>query len=250
MSGHRLVGIAYSPWSIKARWALDHHAVPYRWTGYVPMIGEPLLRARTRCWRGRVSVPVLFSADGRVVHGSWDIARFAETAGGGRPLFVAGREDAIARWNARSEVMLDAGRALSLARMLRSPRALAENVPKGAVLGRIAAPLGALAVRYVARKYAGTNDQAGYLDELRTGLDALRAALAGGDHLLGTFSYADIAMAVTLAFVSPLGPGRDRLAGEATRECWTNAELAREYADLVAWRDRIVAAFAPSVRPV
>ncbi|MCZ7687619.1 MAG: hypothetical protein M5U28_56325 [Sandaracinaceae bacterium] len=40
------------------------------------------------------------------------------------------------RWNARSEVMLDAGRALSMRRMLRSRAALAEQVPGVARSGR------------------------------------------------------------------------------------------------------------------
>jgi glutathione S-transferase len=34
-----LVAVPYSPWSEKARWALDHHALPYRETAYQPLIG-------------------------------------------------------------------------------------------------------------------------------------------------------------------------------------------------------------------
>lgn len=238
MSKQRLIAIAYSPWSIKAKWALDHHAVPYRYEHYLPMLGEPLLRARIGRLRGRVSVPVLLTDDG-VIEGSWDIARFAERTGGGDPLFPRGREEEIARWNARSEVMLDAGRALSLGRMLRSREALIENVPGGAALGGLVAPIGALGVRFVASKYVREGDETAHREELRTGLSALRAAIAKGDHLLGTLSYADVAMAVTLAFVAPLGPKRDHL-GEATRACWTIEDLRDEFADVVAWRDRIV----------
>lgn len=45
---HRLVAIDYSPWSEKARWALDARRVPYREEAYLPMIGEPRLRLRLR----------------------------------------------------------------------------------------------------------------------------------------------------------------------------------------------------------
>ena len=39
-----LVGLAYSPWTQKARWALTHHGVPHDFESYVPTLGEPKLR--------------------------------------------------------------------------------------------------------------------------------------------------------------------------------------------------------------
>lgn len=237
MPTHRLIGLAYSPWSIKAKWALDHHAIPYRYAHYLPMLGEPLLRLRTQRLRGRVSVPVLVTEAGPI-EGSLEIARFAEREGSGAPLFPAGREQEIERWNARSEVMLDAGRALSMRRMLRSRAALTEQVPGGRALGPLGWAAGALGVRFVAGKYVTDVPDEDYREELRAGLLALRAAIGSNDYLLGALSYADIAMAVTLAFVKPLGAGRDHL-GDATRAVWTEDELAAELADVVAWRDRI-----------
>jgi len=35
-----LVGIPFSPWSEKARWALDVRRVPYRKVTYAPLLGE------------------------------------------------------------------------------------------------------------------------------------------------------------------------------------------------------------------
>jgi glutathione S-transferase len=56
--------------------------------------------------------------------------------------------------------------------------------------------------------------------------------------VLGEFSYADITMAVILHFVRPVGP--DFLGmGKASRRCWSDEELATEYADLLAWRDSL-----------
>lgn len=241
MSAPRLVALPYSPWSIKAKWALDHHGVEYRYVTYLPMLGEPLLRATTRRFRGRSSVPVLLTDEGPI-EGSLEIARFAERMGRGAPLFPSGGEDEIERWNTRSEILLEAGRALALKRMLRSREALAENVP-GPRIGTLLAPVGALGVRFVARKYRANDVADRYREELRFGFSILREALAG-DHLLGTFSYADIAMVVATFALRPPGPAYDHL-GDASRACWTDEELARASGDVLAWRDRVLAASFP-----
>lgn len=95
--------------------------------------------------------------------------------------------------------------------------------------------------RWFARKYGVRLDAlASYEETLRAGLDALRAALAGGEYLLGSFSYVDIAMATLLQGVEPVADRYLRL-GPATRATWTRTELAREYADLLRWRDELYA---------
>ncbi len=238
MTTRRLVAIPYSPWSIKAKWALDHHGVEYRYVTYLPMLGEPLLKLWTRRLRGRSSVPILLTGEGPI-EGSLAVARYAERQGSGPSLFPRGRDSEIERWNARSEVMLDAGRALTIERTLRSPSALAESVPGGRALGSVAVQVGALGARYLARKYDVTASADRYREELRWGLRALREALAEGDHLLGTFSYADIAMAASTFMVRPPSAPYHRL-GRASRECWTD-ELAESFSDVLAWRDRILA---------
>src|SRR4051812_15683513 len=102
---HRFVAIDYSPWSEKARWALDLRRVPYREEAYVPMLGELPLRLRLRRFTGPMTVPVLFTEDGRALTDSLAIARFAEEVGRGAPLFPSGRDGEIARWNERSEAI-------------------------------------------------------------------------------------------------------------------------------------------------
>lgn len=242
------VALAFSPWSIKARWALDHHRVAYRFEPHLPMAGEALLRLRTGRWRGRITVPILLTRDG-AVHGSLEIARYAERVGEGARLFPAEHEEAIARWAARADVMLDAGRALAMPRMLASRESLAENVPGPRALGPVLAPVGGLAVRYLIRKYGVTDAAEHYDEERRMGLEALRRAIGEGEHLVGgAFSYADVVMAVATFVVRPPGRRFDHL-GDATRACWTDEALAAEYADVLAWRDRVLATSFPAFSP-
>ena len=68
----------------------------------------------------------------------------------------------------------------------------------------------------------------------------LRAALDGREHLLDAFSFADITMATSLQFILPVDD-RYIALGPATRDAWTHPTLASEYADLLAWRDRLYA---------
>src|SRR5689334_3306739 len=123
-----LLGLVFSPWTEKARWALDVRRVPYRFRHYEPLIGEPALRLKLRRLTGRVTVPVLTAGDGRVVADSADIARWADGRGEGPLLFPPEHEAAIAGFVALSERALAAGRALSLRRMLADDEALAEMV--------------------------------------------------------------------------------------------------------------------------
>ncbi len=75
---------------------------------------------------------------------------------------------------------------------------------------------------------------------MRQQLLALREALGGRRTLASDFSYADLTMAVVLQMVSPVDERYIRI-GEARRRAWTDDVLAREFADLVEWRDRLYA---------
>ncbi|MBM4341813.1 MAG: glutathione S-transferase N-terminal domain-containing protein [Deltaproteobacteria bacterium] len=234
-----LYQIHYSPWSEKARWALDARCVAYRKVEYLPMLGAPMLRARLGRWSGKVTVPVLF-ASGQAHDDSLAIAQWAAGQGTGPELFPIGRATELLAWNRASEAVLAHGRALVTPRVAGDPSAALEQVPKGLRwLGPLSAPLVALGVRYLRDKYAleavGQNERR---SAMRAELTALRQALASGAHLLGAFSYADIAMAVALQVVEPVGDGHQRL-GPATRAAWREPELADEFADLIAWRDRL-----------
>jgi glutathione S-transferase len=238
-----LLGLPYSPWSEKARWALDARRVPYTFRHYQPLLGEPALRLKLRRPTGRVSVPVLTTSDGRVIADSADIARWAGERGEGPPLFPAEHEAAIARFIALSERALAAGRALSLARMLADHEALAEMVP-GPIrraLGPVAVRIGALGIHRTLRKYgAHRDDRDAHRRTLIAALDELRAALAeapAGEPktLLGRFTFADIAAAQALAFVDP--PTTGLKLGPASRRSFSDPDLRERHRDLLAWRD-------------
>ncbi len=233
-----LVGLHVSPWSERARWALDHHGIPFANEEYVPMLGEPVLRLRARRARGKITVPILFDGD-TILGDSLAIARHADTIGTGTPLFPEGLDDEIDGWNEVFERAAAEARARVVARMLESPAAQAESLE---ILPRpLRAPLRAMAemgVRYLARKHRDVTPPPG---ELVAAFDALRAALArNGGTVLAKPSFADLAMAALLQGVVPVDD-RYLPLGPATREVWTNEELAAKYEDLVEWRDAIYA---------
>ncbi len=77
------------------------------------------------------------------------------------------------------------------------------------------------------------------MSAMREACNALREGLkASSPYLLGSFTYADIVMATMLQGILPVADRFLRL-GPATRAAWTREDIAREYADLIAWRDEV-----------
>lgn len=240
----RLYQMHYSPWSERARWALDHHHLAHEKAEHVPVLGVPVLRVAARRPTGRVSVPLLIDGD-EVVMGSFEIAQHAERKGSGEPLFPPGEAAAIERWNQVGDGMLDAGRVLIALHIGQDREAQREAtpgfVPEG-LKGAVAAGAGVVS-SLLARKYgfSGVSDATARA-QAREGLLKLRSALGSGKtHLVGdAFSYADLLMAASLQFLRPVADLYMPI-GPATRRCWSNPDLADEFADLLAWRDRIYA---------
>ncbi len=247
-----LLGLPYSPWSEKARWALDARHVPYKRVHYAPLVGEPALRRRLGRWRGTVSVPVLFDDRGRAIPDSLEIAKWADQHGDGPELLPDDLEADIGRFVRLSEEGLAAGRCLALHRALADTEALREMLPKGLVgpLGPVGPAVAAFGIRRTLRKYgADRHDAATHEKNLARVLDVLRRELADprakGEPktLLGRFTFADIAMAQVLAFVEP--PSFGLRMGEANRRSFTDAALRERYGDLVAWRNALYEAHRP-----
>ncbi len=237
-----LLAISYSPWSEKARWALDYHGVQYSEVEYAPIVGELALRKRLGTWRGSVSVPLLLKADGHIAD-SFEIARYAEDIGSNPvALFPEGRAEEVAAWNRRSEAALFAGRALVTSRVMRDPVARAEAMPRmSPTLARaLRLPFTAFGAVYLRRKYKYGSDEAPHQEALHKSLSALRDAMADGrPYLFGeAFSYADLTMACALQCVRPVTDEFIRLKS-ATRAAWVNEELATEFSSLIDWRDQV-----------
>lgn len=237
----RLYALSYSPWSEKARWALDHHGVNYREVPYLPMLGEPLLRLRMRKLTGKVTIPVLL-VDDQAIGDSHDIARYAEQVGSGAPLFPAGADEEIARWNDLSEQACHAGRALATARTAADSEALVEAVPRS-VPAPLRRSMGEVGVRFLERKYQLNDlDEAQHRDNARSALAAISDALGSRPTLLDGFSFADIAVAAALQLLWPVGDDQIRL-GRNTRRCFTDQALVSEFPHLGPWRDALYASY-------
>ena len=236
----QLYGMRFSPYSEKARWALDHHRVPFQWHEHVPLAGELALRMRAGSLGKKVSVPLAIDGD-VVLRDSVEIARHTEKIGKGSPL--APDDAASQDWDARSAAALGAGRVLVIRRSLEDHAALRDSLPRWMphVLRGVSTPIAANANRFLLRKYdaEGIGSDAAR-ETMRQQLLALRAALGDRATLASDFSYADLTMSVVLQMVVPVDERFIRL-GDARRRAWTDETLAAEFPDLVAWRDRLYA---------
>ena len=238
-----LLHISFSPWSERARWAIDSRGVEVKHREYLSVIGELSLRKQLGKWSGTVSVPALFTENG-AINDSFDIARWADAHGSGPTLFPVGKDAAIRQWNERSETALNSGRAISLTRVLASNEALDELTPKPLrALGAASRAITRFAVARTRNKYdGGARTDAEHRVVLVGVLDELRAALGGNPTatLLDSFSYADITAAQVLSFVSPADRKYLRI-GRANRIAFTDDDLVARYPDLLEWRDTLYA---------
>ena len=234
-----LYGLAQSPYTEKARWALDHHAIAYRYHEHVPLLGEVFLRlkARGRPSGTKASVPLLVDGPD-VLPTSLAIARHADRVGRGAALFPEDQLDAILRWADVSDRVLDIGRAGVMEGLRKNPAAQREALPSfipGALRGALA-PMAVSGALFLVAKHGVPKDAKREAAKLPALLDEVRSALSGGPFLLSGLTFADIAVAASLQVLkpraaSPFGPG--------TRAIWAHEAIAREYEDLLAWRDRL-----------
>lgn len=233
-----LYGLAYSPWTERARWALDHHRIPHRYREHLILLGEPALR-----WRARqtphetASVPLL--VDGATVIGdSLEIARHADSVGRNESLRATDPD--FARFSERLEGALRAGRALVTAAILADPEGLRESARAAAPepLTPMLRPVAAMAARFIARKYSAdlAADESNR-ERIREVLEELRERKGNQRYLVGdAFSAFDIWGATLLQGVRPVGDAYIRLS-PAVERAWTQAGLASEFPDLLEWRD-------------
>ena len=207
------------------------------------MVGIPLLRLKSGCWTGDVTVPTMVGEE-HVLPNSFAIAQWADSKGDNTSLFPAAQVEAIGLWNTESDAILENGRLLLTQPMLEAPRSMTEVMPPLMGLLPGAMLVAKQAAHYVLRRYDRPGNPEVWLGNLKKGLDGLREALAEQEYLLGGFTFADIAMATALQMVRP-PENRYVKMGPVSRRCWTRLELVESYADLLSWRDRIFERHAP-----
>ncbi|MEZ4286959.1 MAG: glutathione S-transferase [Polyangiales bacterium] len=229
--------LPYSPWSIKARWALDHHRLPYKKHVHLPMVGEAKLRIKAGTLFSAATVPLLIT-NGDRFKDSWTIARYADEIGEEQTLFPERYLDDIESWNRLSEEALCCGRVRVVERGLRNDQALIEQLPWRipSFMNPIGRWTSKTATKFLAGKYETPADP----EALEHALELVSSTLKknGTDTLLPTFSYADIAMAVLLQMVDPVDHPTVRLT-KAVRENWCDANAAAKFPELIAWRNRL-----------
>lgn len=243
-SARRLHVLPYSPWSNKAQWALDMAGVEYELAVHTPMISEPGLRRRIRRSGARVdkaTVPVLFEEGRPALTDSWDIACRAAELDPEAGLMPPAHSAEIERWNTRCEAALAGARIRVTRAVASSEGALLESLPRPLRLPLVGGLVALSGIAFFERKYGlGASETAD--DALRETLTAWRAALGGRGQLFDGPTYADLSVAVLLHAVEP-PPAM--VVGPASRRAWQHPGLAEEFADLVAWRDRLIARHPP-----
>ena len=147
-----LYGISYSPWTEKARWGLDLLGMPYRYREHTVMLDEVFLAFKMKMPITQLTVPA-FKDGGVRLCNSIDIVKYASdlksgeatvagvTVGGvvypgtnanadsGVCLFPEGEFAEIKHFNALSEMILDAERALVMHAVLADRQAQADEQP-------------------------------------------------------------------------------------------------------------------------
>jgi glutathione S-transferase len=226
--------IHHSPWSERARWALLHHRIKFEEREHVPLVGEVTLRMRTRK-PGKASVPLLIDGS-EAISGSLAIGEYVDAKGKKEKLFPAGSRERIQSLFDALEDPLSAARERFVRDLVTDSEAQLESLPpflRALPMATLSARIG---TAFVASKY---NARIGMVDDrIRGGLRAVREALAGKPYVFDAFSFADI---VATSIVQAIAPGDDKYVAfpPATRRLWQHEKLAREFGDLVKWRDAV-----------
>ena len=237
-----LLSLHYSPWSERARWALDFQGIEYRLVQHVPFLGERRLRKVVGQHVGRGTVPVLVTAGG-VLRDSWDIALYADQHGSREKLVPPELAAPLRELNELAESTMVRSRVLVTAALLESDAALEQGLPRSvpAFVRPLLRPLARYGTRWFARKYGlDLADLDTPRRVLAQALVLLRERYAERTYLFDRFTYGDIVFCSLLQGVRPVDDRYLRL-WPAWREAFTQPALAEQFGDLLERRDRIYA---------
>ncbi len=203
---------------------------------HVPLVGEIALRMRAKNTKGKVSVPLLVEEDGESVQGSLAIGQWADAHGKKEKLFPEGSRDRIVALYDKLEDTLSAARERFVRDLMTDREAQLESLPamlRGLPFASLSAKVG---TSFVANKY---NARIGSVDDrMRAGLQIVREAKGDKEYIEGSFSFADIVGATVVQTIAPVEK-KYLDVPPATRKLWEYKKLAKEFPDLIAWRDAI-----------
>lgn len=244
MNTHTIQFISFppSPWSEKAQWALDYCQVPYQKIIYTPITSTLSTRLKSKNLFGKFTTPVLIDGE-QILRDSFDIAKYANNrrAAGIPSLFPKDQLNEIEQWNTLSENLTGIRRAQAMPLMKANKDLLETNLPPfiPQALRPHLTSVAKFALNVLQFKYR--LPKVDHTPELNEGLIKLRDALKKNDKtVLGTFSYADITMTATIQSFKPVDTQYVGL-DPATEACWCEAELIKDFKDLVEWRDHLYA---------
>lgn len=237
-----LHGLSYSPWTERARWALDHHGIRYRWAVHRLYLGEGALRRRAKSKPGeRASVPLFVDGE-LIVRDSMDIVRHADRVGRGTKLIDD--EVRVNELAALVEPGLHAMRGRVTAGTIASPACIREHASEvvPAFMAGLLGPVVVRAARFIGDKYQASLERDGRnLEAIRQTLRELRGRIDTSFVPEPTTLRAEhVLFATFLQGIQPVTAPHIKLK-PATRAVWTCEPLLEEAAELLAWRDAVYA---------
>lgn len=229
MSKPILYGITYSPWSLRARWALYLNGVEYDYKEYVILLTMPALRLKLKKFFGRVTIPVLI--DGKDVYGdSRDIVRYADKKGGRN---LDREKDAEFESILRdAEEIAESGRMITTRVVMKDADLMIDSLPSFLPKNTLGMPVAYTACWYLGRKYAFDDDVDAGRERMRESALRLQSRLGDNPFFFDELSYADIVVATCLQMIKPV----DKYVRVGAKSAWTR-DFADEVSDLLAWRD-------------
>ena len=111
MAPPQLWSISASPWSVRAKWVLNHARVEYRNIEYNHFLVWVL---RWRLWRWRITLPIMFTGETAPLLESFDIAAYGDErrTDGVESIMV----DGVREWEDIAQVIMQAERCAQLMR--------------------------------------------------------------------------------------------------------------------------------------
>ncbi len=237
-----------SPWSEKARWALDYCGHSYKTDLYLPLLSIPKARLLSRNFSSRLTVPILIekqSGRGEVYKNAMEIAAHAngERDQSKPDIFPQKFLSEIKRWDELSEELCSIRRSQAIPVMKGNKELLKNNLPPF-VPKALRPYLGSstkMVLSLLEKKYQV--DLEGGDEHLRKSLSSLRIELSDSrGYILDNFSYADMSMCAVLQCIKPVDP-KYLDWDKHNIEAWTHHELADEFKDLIEWRDGLYERF-------